>query len=243
MALQHALRTLSQARSRCVPRHSWPLAEPHRARGISTTYLNKVAEGEERWERRAERIQNGEVRHVWDILDERGYIKDVAGNPERIKEIMRIKRIGAYVGVDPTADSMHIGHLIPFMPLFWMWFHGYPAVTLLGGATARIGDPTGRLTSREHMSNSDISKNVTKLHFQLSRLWRNVISLRDKYGYESDWAAKRHLLNNNMWLQGLSVYDFTKRLARQTRIGPMLARDTQVPLSVMHAKERKGRKG
>jgi len=150
-------------------------------------------------------------------------------NTEKIKEIMRVKRIGAYVGVDPTADSMHIGHLLPFMPLFWMWFHGYPAVTLLGGATARIGDPTGRLTSREHMSNSDISKNVTKIHFQLSRLWRNVVSLRDKYGYEKDWAAKRHLLNNNMWLQGLSIYDFTKRLARHTRIGPMLTRDTQVP--------------
>ncbi|POR31650.1 Tyrosine--tRNA ligase [Tolypocladium paradoxum] len=116
---------------------------------------------------------------------------------------MRIKRIGAYVGVDPTADSLHIGHLLPFMPLFWMWFHGYPAVTLLGGATARIGDPTGRLQSREHLSNADISKNITKLHYQLSRLWRNVITLRDKYGYEKDWAAKRHLLNNNMWLQGL----------------------------------------
>lgn len=139
---------------------------------------------------------------------------------------MRIKRIGAYVGVDPTADSLHIGHLLPFMPLFWLWFNGYPAVTLLGGATARIGDPTGRLASRDHMSNSEISKNVTKIHYQLTRLWRNVVTLREKYGYEKDWAAKRHLLNNNMWLQGLSVYDFTKRLARHTRIGPMLSRDT-----------------
>jgi tyrosyl-tRNA synthetase len=146
--------------------------------------------------------------------------------PEKIKETMRIKRIGAYVGVDPTADSLHIGHILPFMPLFWLWFHGYPAVTLLGGATARIGDPTGRLQSRDHMSNSEISKNVTKIHYQLTKLWRNVVTLREKYGYEKDWAAKRHLLNNNMWLQGLSVYDFTKRLARHTRIGPMLSRDT-----------------
>ena len=59
--------------------------------------------------------------------------------------------MGAYVGVDPTADSMHIGHLLPFMPLFWLWFHGHPAITLLGGATARIGDPTGRLTDRENL--------------------------------------------------------------------------------------------
>ncbi|UNI23368.1 Tyrosine--tRNA ligase [Purpureocillium takamizusanense] len=220
-------RAQARAGARCGPKNlTLARADACQARGIATSYLRKVGEGERRWEERAQRIQDGEQRHVWDVLDERGYIKDVAGNTDKIKEIMRVKRIGAYVGVDPTADSMHIGHLLPFMPLFWMWFHGYPAVTLLGGATARIGDPTDRLTSREHMSNSDISKNVTKLHFQLSRLWRNVVSLRDKYGYEADWAAKRHLLNNNMWLQGLSVYDFTKRLARHTRIGPMLTRDT-----------------
>lgn len=112
------------------------------------------------------------------------------------------------------------------MPLFWLWFHGHPAITLLGGATARIGDPTGRLTDRETLSNSTISKNITKLHYQLTRLWYNVHALRDKYGYKEDWAAKHHLLNNSMWIQGLSVYDFVKRLARHTRIGPMLARDT-----------------
>lgn len=141
---------------------------------------------------------------------------------------MRIKRIGAYVGVDPTADSMHVGHLLPMMPLFWLWFQGYPAITLLGGSTARIGDPTDRLESRGLISNADVSKNVTKMHFQLTRLWQNVKRLRHKYGYEKDWAAKNRLVNNNMWLQGLSMYEFTKRVARHTRIGPMLAKDTQV---------------
>ncbi|KAG6013719.1 hypothetical protein E4U54_006397 [Claviceps lovelessii] len=212
-----ASRSLSRCAAQAIVRQN---------RGVSTSYLNKVAEGEKRWKQRAERIQNGEERHVWDVLDERGYIKDVAGTPGKVKEIMRIKRIGAYVGVDPTADSLHIGHLLPFMPLFWLWFHGYPAVTLLGGATGRIGDPTDRLQSRQRLSNSDISKNVTKIHFQLTKLWQNVVTLREKYGYDKDWAAKRHILNNNMWLQGLPLYDFTKRLANHTRIGPMLGRDT-----------------
>lgn len=139
---------------------------------------------------------------------------------------MRIKRVGGYVGIDPTADSMHLGHLLPFMALFWLWFQGYPAILLLGGSTARIGDPTDRLESRQIISNADISKNITKLHFQLSRLWTNVISLRDKYGYEDDWAAKKALLNNNMWLGSLTLYDFSKRLARHTRMGPLLSRDT-----------------
>lgn len=139
---------------------------------------------------------------------------------------MRTKRIGAYVGIDPTADSMHVGHILPLMPLFWMWFNGYPAITLIGGSTARVGDPSGRLQTREDMSNSDISKNIAKMHVQLKKIWTNVISLRGKYGYEPDWAAKHHLLNNNMWLGGLTIYEFAKRIGRFQRIGPMLGRET-----------------
>ncbi|KAF7548987.1 hypothetical protein G7046_g8489 [Stylonectria norvegica] len=160
------------------------------------------------------------------IGGERGYIKDVAGNPDRIKEIMRTRRIGTYVGIDPTADSMHVGHLLPLMPMFWMWFHGHPAVTLIGGSTARIGDPTDRLQTRDLMSNSDISKNITKMHVQLTKIWSNVQFLKAKYGYENDWAAKHHLLNNSMWLNKLTLFDFMKRIARHIRIGPMLGKDT-----------------
>ncbi|KAG8674808.1 tyrosyl-tRNA synthetase [Fusarium poae] len=195
-------------------------------RFIATTYLNKVAEGEARWKERAEKIEKGEIPHTWDVLQERGYIKDVAGTPEKIKEIMRVRRIGSYVGIDPTADSMHVGHLLPMMPMFWMWFHGHPAVTLIGGSTARIGDPTDRLESRQILSNADISKNITKIHVQLTRIWSNVHKLKEKYGYPNDWAATHRLLNNNMWLGNLTLYDFAKRVARHTRIGPMLARDT-----------------
>ncbi|KAI9171640.1 Tyrosine--tRNA ligase [Paramyrothecium foliicola] len=231
MAMQRQLSRLAHNRSAAILRLSTrpavsSLSPFHESRGVATSYLEKVAEGEQRWAERAEKLQTGEIPHVWDLLEERGYIKDVAGHPERIKEIMRTKRIGAYVGVDPTADSMHIGHILPMMPLFWLWFHGHPAVTLLGGSTARIGDPTGRLNSRQLLSNSELTKNVTKLHYQLRQLWHNVSMLRQRYGYEDDWAAKQHLLNNSMWLQNLTIYDFIKRLARHTRIGPMLGRDT-----------------
>ncbi|CAG9989795.1 unnamed protein product [Clonostachys byssicola] len=217
----------SRACARCLTRETvWSLGSLHRARGIAQSYLRKVSEGEDRWRKRADKIQSGEISHVWDVLEERGFVKDVAGNVDKIKEIMRIKRVGAYVGIDPTADSMHVGHLLPFMALFWIWFHGHPAVTLLGGSTARIGDPTGRLLSRDDMTNSEITKNITKMHFQLTRLWTNVDQLRRKYGYEDDWAAKRALLNNNTWLGKLTVYDFSKRLARNMRLGPMLSRET-----------------
>lgn len=112
------------------------------------------------------------------------------------------------------------------MPLFWMFLHGYPAVSLVGGATGRIGDPTDRLKTREVLRNSDISANITKIHYQLKKLWVNVEELAKRHGIKTDSAARRHLVNNNMWWQSLPMYEVMKRLARFMRIGPMLSRDT-----------------
>ncbi|OLN82900.1 Tyrosine-tRNA ligase, mitochondrial [Colletotrichum chlorophyti] len=205
-----------------------PVTQLHqnRARWISQKVVAKRKTGEEEWAKRAEAISQGEVQNIWDIFEERGYVKDVAGRKPQIKELMRTKRIGAYVGVDPTAASLHVGHLLPFMPLFWMYLHGYTAVSLVGGATGRIGDPTDRLKTREVMANSEVSMNITKIHYQLKKIWANVEALGRKYGAQEDWAAKRHLVNNNMWWQGLPMYDVMKRLGRYMRIGPMLGRDT-----------------
>ena len=139
---------------------------------------------------------------------------------------MKQKRIGAYCGVDPTADSLHLGHLLPFMVVFWMWMHGYQAITLIGGSTARVGDPTDRTESREPIANATLSANITKLHYQIKKIWQNVGELSRKHGYTPDWAGTHRLLNNNTWLLSLPVYDLMKRLGRHTRIGPMLSRDT-----------------
>ncbi|KAK1984611.1 tRNA synthetase class I [Colletotrichum cereale] len=200
--------------------------QQNRPRWISQKVVEKRRTGEEEWAKRAEAIEQGELQNIWDIFEERGYVKDVAGRTPQVKELLRTKRIGAYVGVDPTAASLHVGHLLPFMPLFWMYLHGYTAVSLVGGATGRIGDPTDRLKTREVMANSEVSMNITKIHYQLKKIWANVEALGRKYGTEPDWAAKRHLVNNNMWWQGLPLYDVMKRLGRYMRIGPMLGRDT-----------------
>ncbi|KAK1970585.1 tRNA synthetase class I [Colletotrichum sublineola] len=200
--------------------------QQNRSRWISQKVVEKRRVAEEEWVKRAEAIEQGELQNIWDVFEERGYIKDVAGRTPQVKELLRTKRIGAYVGVDPTAASLHVGHLLPFMPLFWMYLHGYTAVSLVGGATGRIGDPTDRLKTREVMANSEVSMNITKIHYQLKKIWGNVETLGRKYGKEPDWAAKRHLVNNNMWWQGLPLYDVMKRLGRYMRIGPMLGRDT-----------------
>lgn len=112
------------------------------------------------------------------------------------------------------------------MPLFWLYFYGYPTVSLIGGATARIGDPTGRTKSRPNLSNAEIARNITKIHYQLERIWNNVEELGRKYGFPGHWAGRHFLWNNSMWLNKLPLYDMMKRVGRHMRIGPMLAKDT-----------------
>lgn len=140
--------------------------------------------------------------------------------------MMRLKRVKAYVGVDPTASSLHVGHLLPLMPLFWMYMHGYGAFTLLGGSTVKIGDPTDRLKDREPIAKADLAMNVTKVHFQLKKLWANVETQARRYGYEKEWAWQRAVVNNNTWWNSVTLLEVLRRAGRHMRIGPMLSRET-----------------
>jgi len=145
---------------------------------------------------------------------------------EFIRELMRTRRIGAYVGIDPTASSLHIGHLIPLMPLFWMYIHGYRAFSLVGGATAKIGDPSGRLQSREPIARADVVMNIVKIQSQLKKLWMNVEEEARRGGYEKEWAWKRGIVNNNAWWNSQPMTEVLRRVGTSLRIGPMLSRDT-----------------
>ena len=136
------------------------------------------------------------------------------------------KRVGAYVGIDPTASSLHVGHLLPLMSLFWMYVHGYHTISLLGGATAKIGDPTDRLTTRENTKEAIRTENMVKMHSQLKKLWLNVEAYGKKYGYKWESAWKRALLNNDTWMNHLPMMEFLQVLGPGMRMGSMLARDT-----------------
>ncbi|KAL2165402.1 hypothetical protein VTH06DRAFT_700 [Thermothelomyces fergusii] len=199
---------------------------PAQRRDISTSWLRKTEEAKQQWDKQAKEIKEGTRRNLWDILEERGYVKDTAGPREMIRELMRIKRIGAYVGVDPTASSLHVGHLVPLMPLFWMYMHGYTAYMLLGGSTVKIGDPTDRLKDRDPISSADLAMNITKMHYQMKRLWSNVEHQARRYGYKKEWAWKRALVNNNTWWNSTPMLEVMKRAGAFMRIGPLLSRDT-----------------
>lgn len=130
------------------------------------------------------------------------------------------------------------------MALFWLYVHGYRSITLvkhippisgwtvnsdiqqLGGATAKIGDPTDRLTTREAQQASIRKENMVRMHLQLKKLWMNVERHVRKYGYIWEWAWRRELCNNNIWLNKLTLMDFMKVLGFGVRLGPMLGRET-----------------
>jgi tyrosyl-tRNA synthetase len=140
------------------------------------------------------------------------------------------QRLGAYVGIDPTASSLHVGHLLPFMSLFWMYAHGYHAVSILGGATAKIGDPTDRLKPREKVHRSVTTSNMVSMHYQLKKLWQNVETHTRKRGFfqGTPWWLHRELENNNKWWNKQSMLEVLQLLGPGMRLGPMLARDTWV---------------
>jgi tyrosyl-tRNA synthetase len=136
------------------------------------------------------------------------------------------KRIGAYAGIDPTASSLHVGHMLPLMSLFWMYVHGYHTVSLLGGATSKIGDPTDRLTTRDKVHASIRTANMVSMHYQLKRLWLNVEEYGKKYGYKWEWAWHRELVNNNAWMNKLPIMEVLQNLGPGMRLGTMLSKDT-----------------
>lgn len=195
-------------------------------RPIHLSVLAKRAKAAKAWEEYAKQIEDGTRKNPWDMLEERGYVKDVAGQRDVVRELMRQRRIGAYVGIDPTAASLHVGHLLPLMPLFWMYMHGYGATTLIGGATAKIGDPTDRLKSREKTDRATMTMNMTKIHYQLKKIWTNVEIQAARHGYKKEWAWKRAIVNNNTWWNSLPMLEVLRRIGTAIRIGPMLSRDT-----------------
>ncbi|KAJ4421868.1 tyrosyl-tRNA synthetase [Gnomoniopsis sp. IMI 355080] len=173
----------------------------------------------------AKEISMGGRKNLFDELDERGFVKDVVGTKDLLRETMRVKRIKAYAGVDPTAPSLHLGHLTAFMPLFWMYLHGYGGFTLIGGSTAKVGDPTGRTESRPQLSSAELTQNLASIHFQLKAIWANVASMGPRFGWEREWAWARGIINNNAWWNKKPMLEVMRRLGADIRVGPMLGRD------------------
>src|SRR5665647_1120031 len=109
------------------------------------------------------------MQNVYDTLCERGYIKQLTHEDE-MKKIFEKEKVTFYIGFDPTADSLHIGHFIAMMFMAHMQRAGHRPIALVGGGTAMIGDPSGKTDMRKMLSKEEIDYNISCIKLQLSRL-------------------------------------------------------------------------
>lgn len=134
---------------------------------------------------------------------------------EGLRELTSQKAVSLYCGVDPTGDSMHIGHLIPFMVLKRFQLAGHRPVILIGGATGTIGDPSGRTTERSLQTLEQIQANVEALAAQLTKLFLT----------EDTSQAPMRIVNNYDWTQKINVIEFLRDYGKNFSINSMLAKD------------------
>lgn len=150
------------------------------------------------------------------ILDElhwRGAINQQT-DEEGLKELTKEKQIALYCGIDPSGDSMHVGHLIPFMILKRFQLAGHKPVILIGGGTGSIGDPSGRNSERVLQTMDKIEENAEKLSQQMQKLF--------EAGNEQSGIR---LVNNYDWLGPMSFLDFLRDYGKEFNINKMLAKD------------------
>lgn len=147
-------------------------------------------------------------------LEWRGAINQQT-NAEGLEKLLSEKAVGLYCGVDPTGDSMHIGHLIPFMILKRFQLAGHKPLVVIGGATGSIGDPSGRNSERSLQTMETVQENARKLTAQMDRLFL-------KGDVE---ASGFRIVNNYDWLSEFSLLGFLRDYGKHFNINHMLAKD------------------
>ncbi len=150
--------------------------------------------------------------NIIDELEWRGAINQQT-DAEGLRKLTSEKSISLYCGVDPTGDSMHIGHLIPFMMLKRFQLAGHRPVILIGGATGTIGDPSGRTSERSLQTMEQVQKNVDALTAQMKKLFLN----------EGDTGLR--MVNNYDWTHDLTILDFLRDFGKNFSVNTMLAKD------------------
>ena len=147
---------------------------------------------------------------VFDTLAERGLIAQTT-HEEEIRELLEKEKITFYIGFDPTADSLHIGHFMQLIVMKHMQNAGHTPIVLLGGGTTMVGDPTGKADMRPMISQETIQYNADRFKEQMSRF----IEFGDKPG-----QAK--MVNNADWLLQLNYVDFLREVGVHFSVNRML---------------------
>jgi len=139
----------------------------------------------------------------------RGMLHDIMPGTE---ELLSREKISAYIGFDPTADSLHIGSLVQIILLIHLQRHGHRPVALVGGATGMIGDPSFKNEERKMLSEDDLRKNVAGIEKQLRRFL--------------DFESGAELVNNYDWFKEFTLLDFLRDVGKHLTVNYMAAKDS-----------------
>ena len=149
------------------------------------------------------------MENVFNILEERGYIEQMT-HPQEIKDLFGKESVPFYIGIDPTADSLHVGHFVSLMVASHMQKCGHKPIILVGGATAFIGDPSGKTDMRKMLSREEIDYNVECIKKQVERF----------VSFEGENGAI--IVNNADWLLDLKFVDFVREIGSLFSVNKML---------------------
>lgn len=145
---------------------------------------------------------------VFEVLKERGFIEQLTHEAE-IKELLEKEKITFYIGYDPTADSLHVGHFLAMVAMAHMQKAGHRPIALVGGGTAMVGDPSGKTDMRKMLTKEQIIHNSECIKKQLGKL----IDFSDN---------KALMINNADWLWGLNYIDFLRDFGAHFSVNKML---------------------
>ncbi|MGH2543659.1 MAG: tyrosine--tRNA ligase [Ardenticatenaceae bacterium] len=156
------------------------------------------------------------------VLDEfrwRGFIHRTDDAQELytpgLDELLAQEKVTAYIGFDPSADSLHLGNLVGIMALVHLQEYGHRPIAIAGGGTGMIGDPGGKSEERPLLSREQVEHNVRGIHAQLSR----YLEFRDAENTAT-------LINNADWLAPLNMLDFLREVGKHFTINHMLAKES-----------------
>lgn len=153
-------------------------------------------------------MDTAQDRNVYDVLKERGLIKQ-ATHEEEIRELLGKEKVTFYIGFDPTADSLHVGHFMQIIVMMHMQKYGHKPIVLVGGGTAMVGDPSGRTDMRKMMTKDVIMENGEKFKKTFSKF--------------IDFSDGKAIIDNNAdWLLELNYVDFIRNIGKHFSVNRML---------------------
>ena len=168
--------------------------------------------------------------NVYDVLKERGFIEQ-STDEKKVRELLQNEKVKFYIGFDPTADCLHVGHFMQVIIMMYMQKYGHTPVVLIGGGTGMVGDPSGRTDMRQIMTVETIEHNCN----QFKKLFEKFIDFDDEWEYvgnngvyepghenKKPEPGKAVAVNNARWLRPLNYIDFVREIGSSFNVNTML---------------------